>query len=150
MGKGCKKTECKQKRSKSKPCVDCYIQLIGIARKSLILVVSIVGVLLDRLLNAETWIFRTLIAYFYITNEGTSLLENCVGLGLPIPQTLQDTLIQLKEGNKKELQQEPEMKIGLRGVHSRKAQGAVGMINAYEQMQKFYTHVSKLLKDMMG
>ncbi|CAI3204832.1 putative holin (fragment) [Clostridium neonatale] len=38
-----------------------------------------------------------------MTNEGTSLLENCVGLGLPIPQTLQDTLIQLKEGNKKEL-----------------------------------------------
>ena len=37
------------------------------------------------------------------------------------------------------------MKIGLRGGHSRKAQGAVGMINAYEQMQKFYTHVSKLL-----
>ncbi|MFR4982233.1 MAG: hypothetical protein ACLUC0_14035 [Clostridium neonatale] len=42
------------------------------------------------------------------------------------------------------------MKIGLRGGHSRKAQGAVGMINAYDQMQKFYTHVSKLLKDMMG
>ena len=42
------------------------------------------------------------------------------------------------------------IKIGLRGGHSRKAQGAVGMINAYDQMQKFYTHVSKLLKDMMG
>ena len=69
----------------------------------MILVVLIVGVLLDRLLNEETWIFRTLIAYFYMTNEGTSLLENCVGLGLPIPKTLQDTLIQLKEGNKKEL-----------------------------------------------
>ncbi|CAI3576074.1 putative holin (fragment) [Clostridium neonatale] len=44
----------------------------------MILVVLIVGLLLDRLLNAETRIFRTLIAYFYITNEGTSLLENCV------------------------------------------------------------------------
>ena len=79
------------------------VGLIGIARKSLILVVLIVGVLLDRLLNAGTWVFRTLIAYFYIANEGISLLENCVGLGLPIPQKLQDTLIQLKEGNKKEL-----------------------------------------------
>lgn len=83
--------------------VSSNIGLIGIARKSLILVVLIVGVLLDRLLNEGTWVFRTLIAYFYIANEGISLIENCVGLGLPVPQKLQDTLIQLKEGNKKEL-----------------------------------------------
>lgn len=83
--------------------VSSNVGLIGIARKSLILVVLIVGVLLDRLLNEGTWVFRTLIAYFYIANEGISLIENCVGLGLPVPQKLQDTLIQLKEGNKKEL-----------------------------------------------
>lgn len=83
--------------------VSSNVGLIGIARKSLILVVLIVGVLLDRLLNEGTWVFRTLIAYFYIANEGISLLENCGGLGLPVPQKLQDTLIQLKEGNKKEL-----------------------------------------------
>ena len=83
--------------------VSSNIGLIGIARKLLILVVLIVGVLLDRLLNEGTWVFRTLIAYFYIANEGISLIENCVGLGLPVPQKLQDTLIQLKEGNKKEL-----------------------------------------------
>lgn len=39
------------------------------------------------------------------------------------------------------------MKIGLRGGHSKKAQGAVGIVNEYEQMQKFYTHVSKLLTE---
>ena len=83
--------------------VSSNVGLIGIARKSLILVVLIVGVLLDRLLNEGTLVFRTLIAYFYIANEGISLIENCVGLGLPVPQKLQDTLIQLKEGNKKEL-----------------------------------------------
>lgn len=79
--------------------------LRGIARKSLILVVLSVGVLLDRLLNSETWVFRTLIAYFYIANEGISLLENCVGLGLPVPHQLQDALIQLKDGNKKEVKE---------------------------------------------
>ncbi|NFO58663.1 phage holin family protein [Clostridium botulinum] len=83
--------------------VSSNVGLHGIARKSLILVVLIVGVLLDRLLNSDTWVFRTLIAYFYIANEGISLLENCVGLGLPVPQQLQDVLIQLKDGNKKEL-----------------------------------------------
>jgi len=79
------------------------VGLRGIARKSVILIVLIVAVLLDRLLNAETWVFRTLVAYFYISNEGISLLENCVGLGLPVPEKLQDALLQLKEGNKKEL-----------------------------------------------
>ena len=79
------------------------VGLKGIARKSVILIVLIVAVLLDRLLNAETWVFRTLVTYFYISNEGISLLENCVGLGLPVPEKLQDALLQLKEGNKKEL-----------------------------------------------
>lgn len=79
------------------------VGLIGIARKSLIFIVLIVSVLLDRLLNSEIWVFRTLVAYFYIANEGISLLENCVGLGLPIPERLKDALEQLKEGNKKEI-----------------------------------------------
>ena len=78
------------------------VGLIGIARKSLIFIVLIVSVLLDRLLNSETWVFRTLVAYFYIANERISLLKNCVGLGLPIPERLKEALEQLKEGNKKD------------------------------------------------
>lgn len=78
------------------------VGLKGIARKGVIFVVLIVAVLLDRLLNTGTWVFRTLICYFYIANEGISLLENCAGLGLPIPEKLKDALIQLKDGEKKE------------------------------------------------
>ena len=80
--------------------------LKGIARKTVILTVLIVAVLLDRLLNTGTWVFRTLVCYFYIANEGISLLENCAGLGLPIPEKLQAALIQLKDGEKKELNRE--------------------------------------------
>lgn len=80
--------------------------LKGIARKTVILIVLIVAVLLDRLLNTGTWVFRTLICYFYIANEGISLLENCAGLGLPIPDKLKDALVQLKDGEKKELNRE--------------------------------------------
>lgn len=57
--------------------------------------------MLDRLLNTGSWVFRTLVAYFYISNEGISLLENAVGLGVPVPDKLKDALIQLKEGEKK-------------------------------------------------
>ncbi len=78
------------------------IGLKGITRKCVILIVLIVAVLLDRLLNADTWVFRTLSCYFYIANEGISILENCAGLGLPIPEKLADALGQLKEGKKKE------------------------------------------------
>ena len=55
------------------------------------------AVLLDRLINTGTWVFRTLICYFYIANESISLLENCSALGLPIPEQLKDALAQLKE-----------------------------------------------------
>ena len=79
------------------------IGLKGIARKCVIFVVLIVAVMLDRLLNTGTWVFRTLVCYFYIANEGISLLENCAGLGLPIPEKIKDALIQLKDGEKKDL-----------------------------------------------
>lgn len=78
------------------------VGLKGIARKAVIFVVLIVAVSLDRLLNTGTWVFRTLICYFYIANEGISLLENCAGLGLPIPERLKEALVQLKDGEKKE------------------------------------------------
>ena len=77
--------------------------LKGIARKAVIFIVLIVAVLLDRLLNTGTWVFRTVTCYFYIANEGISLLENCAGLGLPIPEKIKDVLVQLKDGEKKEL-----------------------------------------------
>lgn len=79
------------------------VGLIGIARKTVIFVVLIVAVLLDRLLNTGNWVFRTLVCYFYIANEGISLLENCSGLGLPIPAKIKEALVQLKDGEKKEI-----------------------------------------------
>ena len=84
------------------------IGLRGIARKSLILIVLIVAVLLDRLINNETWLFRTVVCYFYIANEAISLLENAAGMGLTIPAQLQEALIQLKSGNKKEINKDAQ------------------------------------------
>lgn len=72
----------------------------GIAKKSLILIILIIAVLLDRLLNADTWVFRTLVCYFYIGNEGISLIENLGELGLPIPSKVREALIQLKNEDK--------------------------------------------------
>jgi toxin secretion/phage lysis holin len=69
----------------------------GLLKKFTVLIVLIIAVLLDRLLNNDTWVFRTLVAYFYIANEAISLLENSARMGLPVPQKLLDILAQLKK-----------------------------------------------------
>lgn len=84
------------------------VGLKGIARKAVIFIVLIVAVALDRLLNTGNWLFRTLVCYFYIANEGLSLIENCASLGIPIPPKLKGALAQLQEGEKKEIQSKQE------------------------------------------
>ncbi|EOU1650959.1 phage holin family protein [Clostridium perfringens] len=73
------------------------IGLKGIARKGIIFTILIVAVMLDRLLKTGNWIFRTLVCYFYIANEGISIIENASKLGVPVPSKLKNALIQLKE-----------------------------------------------------
>ena len=74
----------------------------GLVKKCMILVVLVVAVLLDRMINSGTAVFRTLVCYFYIANEGISLLENVSNLGLPIPDKLKVALEQLNENEKAE------------------------------------------------
>lgn len=74
-----------------------HIGFNGILRKSTILLVLIVTVLLDRLINQSTWVFRTVVAYFYIGNEGIIILENCGKCGIPLPKRLMKALEQLKK-----------------------------------------------------
>ncbi len=69
----------------------------GLVKKCMILVVLIIGVMLDRILGTGTWVFRTLVAYFYIANEGISLLENVGNIGIPIPNKIRNALEQLNK-----------------------------------------------------
>ena len=72
----------------------------GLFRKGSIFVILILAVLLDRLLENDTWLFRTVVCYFYIANEGISIIENCASSGLPIPKKIINTLEQLKDYDK--------------------------------------------------
>ena len=76
--------------------IDSAIGFKGILKKVLILIALIVGVLLDRLVGIE-WTFRTVVCYFFIGNEGRSILENIGKTGLPLPERLKDKLAQLKD-----------------------------------------------------
>ena len=68
----------------------------GLCKKLSIIFILISAVLLDRLMNNNAWVFRTLVCYFYIANEGLSILENSARLGVPIPEKLREILLQLK------------------------------------------------------
>lgn len=47
--------------------------------------------------------FMTPVCYLYIANECVRLLENCIGIWLPMPSKIKEALLKLKEGEKKEL-----------------------------------------------
>ncbi len=74
----------------------------GLVKKMMILVVLIIGVMVDRILGTGNWVFRTLVAYFYIANEGISLLENVGNIGIPIPNKLRNALEQLNKDEESE------------------------------------------------
>lgn len=67
----------------------------GICRKVLIfLLVGIANVLDIHVLDNGS-VLRTAVIFFYISNEGVSLLENAAHLGLPVPEKVKDVLEQL-------------------------------------------------------
>ena len=79
-----------------------HIGFKGLAKKLFIIVILVVGVLLDRLINNGEWIFRSLVAYFYIANEGISIIENIAVLGVPITKKIIEILEQIKDKHEKD------------------------------------------------
>ncbi len=72
----------------------------GIFKKVLIFVFVGIGNIVDVHLIKNGSAIRTAVIFFYISNEGISIIENSAKVGLPIPQKLKDVLKQLnKEEN---------------------------------------------------
>lgn len=69
----------------------------GICRKVLIFILVGIGNLLDVYILGEAGVLRTAVIFFYLSNEGVSLLENAFRLGLPIPEKLKEILQQLHD-----------------------------------------------------
>ena len=67
----------------------------GICRKVLIFLLVGIANILDVQVIGTGNILRTAVIFFYISNEGVSLLENAAHLGLPVPEKLKDILEQL-------------------------------------------------------
>lgn len=72
----------------------------GICKKVLIFALVGIGNLLDIYILGQAGILRNVVIFFYLSNEGVSILENASRLGLPVPEKLKEILKQLH--NRKE------------------------------------------------
>ena len=80
----------------------------GICHKVLIFALVGIGHLLDTQVIGTGSVLRTAIIFFYISNEGLSLVENAAYLGLPIPSKLHKVLEQLHDRAEKEDEKDGE------------------------------------------
>ena len=74
----------------------------GICRKVLIFLLVGIATILDVQVIGSGSVLRTAVIFFYISNEGVSLVENAAHLGLPVPDKLKDVLEQLHDRDGKE------------------------------------------------
>ena len=74
----------------------------GICRKVLIFVLVGIGHILDTQVIGAGSVLRTAVIFFYLSNEGVSLMENAAHLGLPVPEKLKSVLEQLHDRAEKE------------------------------------------------
>lgn len=72
----------------------------GICKKVLIFALVGIGNFLDIYILGQAGILRNVVIFFYLSNEGVSILENASHLGLPVPEKLKEILKQLH--NRKE------------------------------------------------
>jgi toxin secretion/phage lysis holin len=74
----------------------------GIFKKVLIFLLVGIGHILDTHVIGSGSVLRTAVIFFYLSNEGVSLIENAAHLGLPIPEKLKSVLEQLHDRAEKE------------------------------------------------
>lgn len=71
----------------------------GIAKKVMIFLLVAIGNIIDIEILKTGAILRTAVIFFYLSNEGISIIENAARLDLPIPARLADVLKQIKDGD---------------------------------------------------
>jgi toxin secretion/phage lysis holin len=73
----------------------------GIFKKVVIFTLVGVAHVVDSKLIGDGSAIRTAVIFFYLSNEGISIIENATRLGLPVPTKLVNILEQLKDGGSK-------------------------------------------------
>ncbi|MCD7750393.1 MAG: phage holin family protein [Lachnospiraceae bacterium] len=74
----------------------------GICRKVLIFLLVGIASILDTQVICTGSVLRTAVIFFYLSNEGVSILENAAHLGLPVPEKMKAVLEQLHDRSTEE------------------------------------------------
>ena len=75
------------------------IGLKGIVKKVAVLLIVMMSTIIDRV-TGESGAIRTLVIYYFVANEGLSILENLALSGVPIPSVIKNALKALKKESK--------------------------------------------------
>lgn len=68
----------------------------GISKKIFMFLLVGIAHTIDSKVLGQGNVIKTATIFFYIANEGISILENATILGMPVPKKLKDMLIQIK------------------------------------------------------
>lgn len=79
-----------------------HVGFKGICRKVIIFMLVSIAHMIDVNVITTGSVLRTAVIFFYLSNEGVSLLENAGHLGLPIPEKLKVVLEQLHDRAEKD------------------------------------------------
>jgi len=74
----------------------------GIFKKVLIFILVGIGHIIDFHIIKNGSAVRTAVIFFYLSNEGLSIIENATRIGLPVPEQLKVVFKELKKGDEKD------------------------------------------------
>lgn len=77
------------------------VGFIGLAKKGFIMLIVLVATQLDKAIGNTEMIFQSAAVFYYIANEGLSILENAHLMDVPFPEVIRKRLESLKEDNEK-------------------------------------------------
>lgn len=77
------------------------VGFVGIARKGFVMLIVLVATQLDKAIGNTAMVFQTATTFYYIANEGLSILENADLMGVPFPHFIKERLESMRESKDK-------------------------------------------------
>ena len=77
------------------------IGFVGLAKKGFIMLIVLVATQLDKAIGNTAMVFQTAAVFYYIANEGLSILENADLMGVPFPAFISERLESMRESKDK-------------------------------------------------
>lgn len=77
------------------------VGFIGLAKKGFVMLIVLIATLLDRAIGNTSMVFQSATVFYYIANEGLSVLENADLMGVPFPAIIKERLESMRERKEK-------------------------------------------------